>query len=473
MKQRGLVIRGVACALAGFAALGDWDRVHAAPPPPVVVCDGTTEWRAAPPDGTPPELRTLDAWLARIPDLDEPLLSPDDIALLVARNQGLPGAWREFLGDDPPTPERVAADLGERLMEVGARLAAGELVEGEPGRFEEARRVVASAEPVDELRAVVQPIDLQCLPVVGGYFRPPIDRLFGRNQCSRLHPGELVRVLRATRDGRWRYVWAGHGVGWLADSDQAGALSRPMPPRVARDRRDEEPRLRVLGDLVPAWTADGQLLFLRLGTSFRAVGMLTLSTSGNAHPERLWQILVPSAATPGGTTDAFTADSADVHFGPLPLTRRTVLSLAFARLGDPYGWGGTLGFRDCSGLLQDVMATFDYWLGRHSSVQAESGAVVLDVTGRGDDDKRQTIAAAARRGIVFLYMPGHIMLYLGEDGGRPYALSAISEYVVPCPDGGKKTIRLDRIEVTDLERGRGTERTAFIERIAKVAIFGR
>jgi len=70
-------------------------------------------------------------------------------------------------------------------------------------------------------------------------------------------------------------------------------------------------------------------------------------------------------------------------------------------------------------------------------------------------------------------MPGHIMLYLGQRDGRDYALSAISEYLLPCPDGGYRTVRLDRVAVTDLERGRGTERTAFLQRLATLAIFGR
>ena len=64
------------------------------------------------------------------------------------------------------------------------------------------------------------------------------------------------------------------------------------------------------------------------------------------------------------------------------------------------------------------------------------------------------------------------MLYLGELDGVPWALSAISEYLVPCAGGGYRTVRLDRVDVTTLELGRGTERTAFIERIAHLAVFG-
>jgi hypothetical protein len=97
---------------------------------------------------------------------------------------------------------------------------------------------------------------------------------------------------------------------------------------------------------------------------------------------------------------------------------------------------------------------------------------VIDVATLDEAAKLDAIRAAAARGIVFLYMPGHIMLHLGELGTKPYALSAISEYLLPCPDGGHRTVRIDRVDVTDLERGRGTERTAFLQRITTLAIFG-
>ena len=77
----------------------------------------------------------------------------------------------------------------------------------------------------------------------------------------------------------------------------------------------------------------------------------------------------------------------------------------------------------------------------------------------------------AARGIVILYMPGHVMLYLGADGEHLYAVSAISDFLTPC-DGGKDSVHaLDRVAVSTLEVGRGTERTAFIERITRLVVF--
>ena len=74
-------------------------------------------------------------------------------------------------------------------------------------------------------------------------------------------------------------------------------------------------------------------------------------------------------------------------------------------------------------------------------------------------------------GIVLAYMPGHIMLYLGERQGRPYALSAISEYLRPCADG-HDVVRLDRVVVTDFKLGSGTERTDYLTRLTALTVFG-
>ena len=445
----------VVLTLSTFAA-------HAAAPIPVGRCEGSLTWLPADalPDGTPPAARQLATWLR--PGGDAELLDPEAIAFLNQRNSDVIGAWRDPLADAAPAMEAVDAELVERLAQITTRVSLGELVPGPrldsaafppSGAFDEVRPRIENAWPVDVVQAVVEPIDLKCVPFSYGLYRGRIDRWFDRNQCSRLAPGDMLRVLRRTDDG-WLYVRAGHGVGWLEDA----ALSPPMTPDAARALRDR-PRLTIVDDLVPARTARGELVFLRLGT-----GLPLVSDAAGGD----YQVLVPR---PEGWVDAFVERGPGVREGFLPLTRDNVLRLAFARLGDAYGWGGLGGFRDCSGLLLDVAATFDLRLGRNSSVQALAGAQTIDVSALSEADKVLAIRAAGERGVVFLYMPGHLMLYLGALDGRDYALSAISEYLLPCPEGGHRTVRIDRVDVTDLERGRGTERTAFLQRIQTLALF--
>jgi hypothetical protein len=424
-------------------------------------CRDTTGWLRADarPDGTPPAARGLETWLALTPDLDAPLLTPDAIDTLNTRNMATLGAWQDPLGDAGPRPTSTEAELSERLDVVSTRIASGEYVtdppppRGEPFDFVRARLAQSRILASPRLQGVVDPAPLRCLPLDAGFFRGKIDPAFDRNQCSRLDPGDLIRVERETSDG-WLYVRAGHGVGWL----HLPWLSPPLSPMRARALR-EGPTLVVTGDLVPAETTHGALVFLRTGRR------LPLVAADAAH----FQVLVPRLE---GWEDAFVPRDEAVSVGLLPLTRRHVLTLAFARLNDPYGWGGLGGFRDCSALLLDLMSAFGLELGRNSSVQGRAGTTVRELEGLSEYDKLAAIREAHAAGIVFLYMQGHIMLYLGQFDGRDYALSAISEYLMPCPEGGHRTVRIDRVDVTDLERGRDTERTSFLTRITRLSLFG-
>ncbi|MFW6050145.1 MAG: NlpC/P60 family protein [Myxococcota bacterium] len=164
-----------------------------------------------------------------------------------------------------------------------------------------------------------------------------------------------------------------------------------------------------------------------------------------------------------------------------PLTRRAVLETAFELLDTSYGWGGHGGGRDCSRYLLDVFERLGVELPRHSGRQARAGTFAVEVSDiESEEEKLRVIEAAARKGVVLLHFPGHIMLYLGRtEDGRPMALHSFSEYLEPCertegPDGRPlETLkRVDRVAVSDLELGRGSSRTAFIERITRVVVLG-
>ncbi|MBC8070571.1 MAG: C40 family peptidase, partial [Deltaproteobacteria bacterium] len=182
-------------------------------------------------------------------------------------------------------------------------------------------------------------------------------------------------------------------------------------------------------------------------------------------------IHVRVATAEGPATDVIARDAA-VSVGFAALRRDAVLEVAFATIGAPYGWGGRGGGRDCSQLLRDVLVPFGVALPRHSSLQALAGTRTIEVDAMTSEQKLAAIAAAAQDGLVLLYMPGHIMLDLGEREGRRWAISAISEYLEPCPTGGDTLRRLDRVAVTDLELGRDSARGAFIERITRLAVIG-
>ena len=116
------------------------------------------------------------------------------------------------------------------------------------------------------------------------------------------------------------------------------------------------------------------------------------------------------------------------------LTRRAVLTDAFAYLGQRYGWGDREGGRDCSRYLMDLFAGLGLEIPRHTSDQAIAGSYVVDVAPDLSEPERQRLLDEhLRRGVVLLHFPGHIMLYLGRDqDGVPMAIHSFAEYLVPC-----------------------------------------
>ena len=161
---------------------------------------------------------------------------------------------------------------------------------------------------------------------------------------------------------------------------------------------------------------------------------------------------------------------------PRPFTRRELLTEAFSMLGEPYGWGGKGGGYDCSRFLLEVFRRFGIDLPRHSGRQAMAGTFSIDVSSVEDlNEKRLLLEASARRGIVLLHFPGHIMLYLGtSEEGVPMAIHAFSEYLTPCVGLDLETVnRVDRVAVSDLSLGAGSSRRDFLSRITRITVLGK
>ncbi|MEE2643552.1 MAG: hypothetical protein VYD19_01350, partial [Myxococcota bacterium] len=106
---------------------------------------------------------------------------------------------------------------------------------------------------------------------------------------------------------------------------------------------------------------------------------------------------------------------------------------------------------------------------------AESGSASIDLTTVTEDRARLALLDAAhRQGQVFLYLPGHIMIYLGRDHrGEPRALHAFADYQRLCEGGGESVQVMKRVTVTDLKRGSGSSKGAYLKRLTRLVLFTR
>lgn len=422
-------------------------------PNPLQLCAKAPAFEALAPR-VEPQHRDLTHWTQTASDqADVLLLEGAQIRQLNQKNQQRKSAFQNVFDPQIGDQERVSRELDERVQWLLARIKSGHYVETKMGAFGRASQRIRKAFKVDEFRVVTKGTILHCIPMSSGLFTHPMDTDFNRNHCSGLHPSEIVRVLRSSRADGWVYVHTGHSVGWV-DPNQ---LTPAIAPAIAQQFRDKTPRLVVLDDHLEL--SNG--VILRMGAN---LPLLATNQAGD------YRVQVPHET---GLQSVLVSKSANVRAGFLPFTRRNLYALLFSVLDAPYGWGGRDGGRDCSRLILDVFSSFGIQLGRHSTEQSRSGIHSVELKAMSRKDKLKAIRAASKKGVLLLYMRGHIMVYLNESGGRPYAISSISEYMRPCAGKGEQVVRLDRVAVTDLELGRETCRRSFLNRLERLAVFSK
>jgi hypothetical protein len=83
----------------------------------------------------------------------------------------------------------------------------------------------------------------------------------------------------------------------------------------------------------------------------------------------------------------------------------------------------------------DLLEGFNLTMPRVSAWQADAGSYAIDLSAaETPEQKLYYLDRAAADGIVLLYFPGHIMLYLGRsENGVPMAIHSLGEYAVPAP----------------------------------------
>ncbi len=95
-------------------------------------------------------------------------------------------------------------------------------------------------------------------------------------------------------------------------------------------------------------------------------------------------------------------------------TKENLAHIAKQLYGQNYGWGGAGENRDCSMMIRDLYTPFGIFLERNSNMQAnEKSEEVISFAGKTSQEKIQLIKEKAIPFATFLYMKGHIMVYIG------------------------------------------------------------
>jgi hypothetical protein len=162
---------------------------------------------------------------------------------------------------------------------------------------------------------------------------------------------------------------------------------------------------------------------------------------------------------------ALVSRSADVHVGYLPFTRENILRQAFKLQGTRYGWGGSFNGVDCSGLFLEVYKTFGIVLPRNSGAQANKTVGQTYALPEGASfEERVRILSQAKVGAA-LWLPGHIMLYIGKVGNEPYVIHAFTGFGQKNAKGEQEIVRQHQVAVTPLSILTRTSPKTYLEEV--------
>ncbi len=402
--------------------------------------------------GVTAEHRTAAYWfgvLEKSHDLDKVLLSTDQLRTL---NESIrvprPGYFpQQDLLEDVDSVAMLAK-VKERFDWMQKKLDSGEYVHDKgPGPFSKPDN--PSLTP--EYFVALEETQLYCAPTtIGFYDSDATSKRIDRNRCSAAHPQELIQILApwsgdmvlARTATSWGFVKRGVKLSPTLDLSMAANFARG-PFGVINAAHAEN----------SAAGSNAIKKHTRLPFSDAAQGMAFFASEKGVGEVSI-----------GGDTLVSVAR---------PLTRRAIITEALSFLGTPYGFGGLDGGIDCSRLLLDLFASFGLDFPRFSGWQAKAGSFSYDVSDVDEKAKQEIIDQADKTGVVILQLPGHIMLYLGRDAeGKAMAVHALSYYLNPCEGGLDSTMVVGKVQLGGLDLGRGTRKTALIERVTRVTVIG-
>ncbi len=257
---------------------------------------------------------------------------------------------------------------------------------------------------------------LRSLPCITPHFKdwttPGQGYPFDNFQLSYLHAFQPIYILHKNKDKDWSFIITNqYSVGWIQTKDIAFVNETFIK------------KWRINNYIIPI--KDDEAIYNKKYNKFlinsRIGQLLPLLKERKNNYEILTCKCEENEYAKIQTSKI--SNKATVKF-PLILTELNIAKQMNTLIGKPYGWGGLYGFRDCTELLRDIFSVFGLFLPRNSKWQNEAGSKIYLEKFKNKEKANIII----KRGIPFLtllYSPGHIILYIGEKNGIPYAYNTI------------------------------------------------
>ena len=312
---------------------------------------------------------------------------------------------------------------------------------------------------------------------------PTDDRIFDKSDGYELdrfmettaYLGEPIVVLAESTDKKWLLGQVENYRAWIKAEAVAFA-----PKDAVFDYADRKQFLVVTGkDVRTAFdpldaTLSEQPLYMGMRIPLAAAAEIPATIDGQP-PNGNYVVKIPvRARVEGGGLEvklALLSRSADVSVGYLPMTRENIIRQAFKLEGTRYGWGGSFHGVDCSSLIMEVYKSFGLVLPRNSGDLAnKTSGQAYPLPEAASFEERARILDQAKVGAA-LWLPGHIMLYLGKVHGVPFVIHAFSGFRRVKENGEEEVVRQQQVAVTPLSMLVSDKPKTFLENVRVIRQF--
>ncbi|MFT3928644.1 MAG: SH3 domain-containing protein [Myxococcales bacterium] len=299
---------------------------------------------------------------------------------------------------------------------------------------------------------IVGRAELRSVPTALRVFDNSDDHDIDRFGETALFPGTPVAVLHESADKNWYFVIAPNYQAWVRKEFVAlgareqvlayGNAARHVVVLGAQVRTTFTPEEPRVSDLQ-----------LEMGLRLPLLDVPPRDDINGQDPYASYVVQLPVRNDDGtlAFAPALIPRSADVADDYLPLTRANLVKQAFKFLGERYGWAHGYGTRDCSGFAGEVYRSFGVQLPRNTGAQAISPALNrLPIDKSMRHKQRLDLLKQIEPGDL-IYIPGHVMLVIGHDGGNTWIINDVEGATWLDASGERQHAHLNGVAVEPLE----------------------
>jgi len=312
---------------------------------------------------------------------------------------------------------------------------------------------------------VVNRSDMRTYPTDDRFYESRESQNLDRFQENGLFPGDALAVLHVSADKLWSFVQSYNYAAWVRSENIAIGDRKTI-----QDYKNTSRFLVITGDKVwtsfnPEVPALSELqLDMGIHVPLAEPGTKTNSLYGQ-NPYTSHTVLLPVRNATGRLEikPALVARNKDVNKGYIPFTRENITRQAFKFLGERYGWGHSYNARDCTGFVMEVYKTFGILMPRNTGQQG-SGDFGENIRFTADNTVDEKLRALENLDIGdLIYVPGHVLMYIGEVGGQPYVIHDVSIFRYTDDNGESYEGVLNSVAVTPLVPLHGSRESTYVE----------